>query len=202
MAEQRITQEQLLSASVNADAKARLTQEQLLSLGVNSATLARLSQEQLLSLGVNSATLARVSQVVFLSITPRPATGCAAPWTIPTPTAFPFPSAGGPQYAYFEELEPAWGEFGHDFDDLTPAFNTIQSARIRRFAIEYDGLDEADAAVLDDHYDSTRGGLSFSITVPRTAEVITKVRYESYSRSAHTRVWAQTRSIRLIKYTN
>jgi hypothetical protein len=137
-----------------------------------------------------------------LTIIPALADSCARPWTIPTPTEFPVPAVSGIQYTYFDELEPDWGQFGQQFPDLTPEFNTIQTSRIRRFIFEWQGLDEAQAAVLDAHWESTRGGLPFTLTRPRTGEVITGVRYERYERTPHRRVWSQTRTAILVKYTN
>lgn len=127
---------------------------------------------------------------------------CPDEWTIPTPSAFPLPGVGpgdSPLYVRFNELAPAWGEFGHAFPDRKPVHNTIQSANTRFFQIEYAGLSEAQAAVLDDHWDSTRGVLSFSLTHPRTAEVLTGVRYETYERDAHEKKWSQRRRVLLKK---
>jgi len=69
------------------------------------------------------------------------------------------------------------------------------------FEVEWDGLSEANAQMLDAHYDSTGGGLSFSIVYPHTGETITGCRYASYTRSPHTRYWSQSRSATIIRYT-
>lgn len=126
---------------------------------------------------------------------------CAAPWTIPTPAAFPLPSNGGPQFAYFDEIEGDWGEYSSTFPDGYQRSNTTQTAPVRRFVVDWE-VTQAEAAALDAHYYSTRGGLKFTLTHPHTGEVITGVRYAEYSRSPHEKVWLQTRSARLIKYTN
>jgi hypothetical protein len=123
---------------------------------------------------------------------------CSAPWTIPTPSAFP----SSPIPSYFDELESDWGTHGHTFPDGSPRHNTIQTAQIRIFAVEWDGLDQTEAAILDDHYESTRGGLRFTLTHPYTAEVITGVQYQNYDRDNHQKVWSQKRSAKLIKYTS
>lgn len=126
---------------------------------------------------------------------------CATPWAIPTPAALPLPSNGGPQFAYFDEVEPDWGEFSNTFPDGFERANTIQTAPVRRFAIDWE-VTPTEAATLDAHYQSTRGGLKFTLVHPHTGETITGVRYESYNRSPHRKVWLQQRSARLVKYTN
>lgn len=126
---------------------------------------------------------------------------CAYPWTIPTPAALPLPGNGGPRPSLFQEIEGDWGEFGQTFPDGKPQHNVIQAAPIRRWLVEWP-CDIDQAATLDGHYDSTRGGLSFEVTDPHTSEVITGVRYEDYSRGPHERQWAQVRSATLVKYTS
>lgn len=125
---------------------------------------------------------------------------CAAAWTPPSPSSFPLPSNGGPQYAYFDEMEPDWGGFSSKFSDGSERFNTIQTVPTRRFVIEWDSLTAAQAASLDAHWESTRGGLSFTFVHPRTAEVITGVRYSKYSRNPHRVSWIQNRSAELMRY--
>lgn len=127
---------------------------------------------------------------------------CAEPWVIPSPTAFPLPAAGGPQHAYFSEAEIDWGEFTQEFPDGVRQAGTIQASRVRIFEVRWTGLDLTDLAVLDAHWQSTRGGLPFTLTHPLTSEVINNVRYLSYGRSPHRREWSQDRTARLVKYTN
>ena len=127
---------------------------------------------------------------------------CSASWTMPTPSALPLPSNGGPRPSYFDELEPDWGEFSQKFADGQVQANTIQTDKIRKFRVEWDGLSEAQAAALDAHFESTRGALKFTVVHPYTSESITNVRYNSYDRSPHKRVWSQSRSAELIRYTS
>lgn len=130
-----------------------------------------------------------------------PIEDCAASWVMPTPAPLPLPSNGGPRPGLFQEMDGDWGEFGNTFPDGKPQFNTIQSEPIRKFVVIWD-VDPDDAAIIDAHYDSTRGGLKFNVTHPYTGEVITGVRYKTYERPAHQKVWAQQRRAELIRYTN
>jgi len=124
---------------------------------------------------------------------------CSDPWTVPTPAAFPTAI----KFAYFNELEEDWREKGQAFPDGVPAFTAILAAGIRVFEFETVPLSKSEAAVIDGHWDSTRGGLAFTLTHPHTAEVITGVRYDGkLEYPPHTKVWAQTRTGRFIKYTS
>lgn len=133
---------------------------------------------------------------------PGAGSGCSAPWTMPTPAAFPLPSNGGPRYAHFAEVEGDWGEDQSQFKDGYVRSVSLQPSATRFFDISWDGLSAAEAATLDAHWSSSRGGLAFSLTLPTTGEVVSGVRYASYSRANHRREWAQERSARLVKYTS
>jgi len=125
--------------------------------------------------------------------------GCQGSWTIPTPAALPLT---GIDFTYFQEIEGDWGEIEQEFPDGTPNATTIQTSAVRRFEVEWDGLSETDAQDMDAHYDSTSGGLKFTVTHPHTGETITGIRYEDYNRADHQKVWAQKRTARLVKYTS
>lgn len=125
--------------------------------------------------------------------------GCTDSWTIPTPASLPIT---GISFTYFQEVEGDWGEIKKEFPDGTPNATTLQTSAVRRFEVEWDGLSEADAQTMDAHWDSTSGGLKFTIIHPHTAETITGVRYEDYNRADHQKVWAQKRTAKLVKYTS
>ena len=126
----------------------------------------------------------------------------ASPWTIPTPAALPLASSGGPRHSYFQETEADWNEIRSEFRTGGSLTRSLQSAPVRAFEIRWDGLSEAEALLLDTHWQSTSGGLPFTLIHPQTGEVITGVRYIGYARSSHQRVWSQERSARLVKHTN
>lgn len=114
---------------------------------------------------------------------------CAQPWTIPTPTALPQPpTAGAPIATRIQEVAPIWGEFGQTFSDGSSDHNTIQTTRIRRFEIDWEGLTKAEALVLDTHYNATANGLAFSITIPHTislGSVIANATTDKIEKAAH-----------------
>lgn len=159
----------------------------------------RVTQSVLEALTLSDNASIRVTQCV-LEVLVSPFSTCETAWTLPAPSAYPTVALSGPRPLYFDELEPDWGNYGKLFPDMTPNFSTLQSAKVRRFIFRYDGLSEAEAAILDDHYESTRGGLSFAFTQPRTSEALTGVRYEGRPESNHTKVWSQSRVVRLVKY--
>lgn len=146
---------------------------------------------------------ARATQVVIEAVVSRVyADPCENPWTIPTPDPYPTPGEGGPQYLYFEEIEPEYRSYLQEFPDLHVDAN-ITAGKIRHFVFEYDGLSAADAQILDDHYALAKTAFSFQLTVPRTGEVITGVRYDSqdgFKIPNHKKVWVRSRSVRLVKY--
>ena len=128
--------------------------------------------------------------------------GCSAPWTIPTPTALPQPpTVGAPIATRFQEVVSRWDEYTAQFGDGSSASDTTRTNQIRMFEVEWDGLSATEAALLDAHYDSTSGGLSFSMIDPHTDEVITGCRYGSYTLSPHTKYWSQNRQATIVKFT-
>lgn len=124
---------------------------------------------------------------------------CGRPWVFPTTSPLPVPSNGGPQPRIFQEIAGDYGEFGQNFPDGKTERNTIQTAPIRRWVVEWD-CDVDEAQELDEHYYSTYGGLEFSITNPNTLETTGNVRYESYEVGPHRKEWAQSRIARLVRY--
>jgi len=159
---------------------------------------ARVTQISLEELHLATAAKARVTQIALEVLILPGADNCAASWTLPTPAAFPSVATIRP--AYFDELQGDWGEFGQSFGDLFPSFATLQADKVRIFILRYEGLSAADAATLDAHYTSTRGGLSFQFTQPRTSEVLAGVRYAEAPTADHIKTWAQSRNIRLVLF--
>src|SRR5262245_29709309 len=201
----RISQNLAESVEQADNGKARITQNFVESLEQADNGKARITQAFVESLEQADNGKARITQVcvevVHTGACADPV-GCPAPWTPPTPDPYPVPSLGGPLYLNFDEKTPDWGNFGQQFPDQNPEFNTLQSARVRFFIFAYEGLSQAEVNTIEKHYESTRRALSFSLTHPRTAEVITKVRYIRRPNTDHRRSWARTFTVELAKYSN
>lgn len=164
---------------------------------------ARTTQVVVQALVAPATPAARLTQIVYQALIQRGgAAGCASPWNMPSPDPYPVPSAGGAQYNFFQELVRDWGEYGREFKDGNPQHNTLQSAAVRRFRFEYRDLSIAEAAQLDAHFASTRGGLSFRLVHPRTGEIINGVRYEEFNLSVPRKHFLRNRNVVLVKYTN
>lgn len=77
---------------------------------------------------------------------------------------------------------------------------------IKSWVLTYDGLTEAQVAILDAHMlaaklpDDGPSGNSFNFRDPKTATLYTGVRYRTYERAAHQKKWSQSRSIQLVKF--
>lgn len=127
--------------------------------------------------------------------------GCLGPWQFPSPGTFPLPPvAGAPIPVRFQETTPEWNEYGQQFADQSGRYNSRTAGAVRTFEVDWDGLDPAQVALLDNHYESTASGVSFVMTDPHTQELITGCRYLSYTRGPHVRYWSQSRQARIIKY--
>jgi len=77
---------------------------------------------------------------------------------------------------------------------------------IKSWVLAYDGLTEAQVAILDAHMlaaklpDDGPSGNSFNFRDPKTTTLYTTVRYLSYERVAHKKRWSNARNITLVKY--
>lgn len=115
------------------------------------------------------------------------------------PSAFPVPSAAGPQYTRCQIVDvdfpsivgPKFYDGGADTFGL-PFATTV-------WEIEYDGLEQSEVATLDAHYASANGiHLSFDFTDPETG-ITYSVKYLEYKRGSRDRRWINKRVARLIK---
>lgn len=93
------------------------------------------------------------------------------------------------------------------FEDQGAKRNQNAPTPPQRWTLEWRGLSETMAKVLDDHYDSAGGPFAgFSFTEYRdypwtgtTGSTFTDVHYESYTRDFNRALWNHTRTIVLIK---
>lgn len=120
---------------------------------------------------------------------------------------FPLPAWGGPKpLNYFKRAKDykQITDFA-EFDDGGIDTNEHASDAAQLYELSYDGLTETEAKVLDDHYNTNRFSGTFSFQEPRnepwtgtTGSTVT-VRYETYERPRHEKVWSQSRRVVLIK---
>lgn len=125
------------------------------------------------------------------------------------PSAFPNTATVGQTYLKFTREKADWDAvtIKSTYEDSGADFNLSATVPSQRWTLEYGGLTETQAKVLDDHFDSAQGQVfGFSYTEPRnypwsgtTGTAYTDVHYESYERSHDPKLWTQTRKIVLIK---
>jgi len=119
---------------------------------------------------------------------------------MPSPTAYPTYLLGGPLHRRLYQETPEFQTVkGPKFyDGAQDTFNPPGVSPVRRWAIDYEGLTETEAALLDDHYEAAEGmHLGFPFTDPRTGIAYTNVKYLDYDRPAHNRRTIQARRVRL-----
>jgi hypothetical protein len=123
---------------------------------------------------------------------------------MPSPAEFPLPSVSGsnPRYESCTQQAPDYqiGE-SPEYQDGGKDFNLDAATPTRRWALVYDGLTLAEAAILDAHFDSAYGeAFGFNFRDPKTTTLYSAVHYEKdgYEKS-HTKDWLQRRVIKLIK---
>jgi hypothetical protein len=124
------------------------------------------------------------------------------------PGAFPSLATASIRHAHFEELPPEYmvrrsDPFGDGGRDVSIGAQT----KVRQFVFRYTGLSTTDRATMDAHKESAcysdREGsaYSFSVTLPRTGEVVANVFYAPGGyKPSHTKYWASNLEVLLIKY--
>lgn len=123
------------------------------------------------------------------------------------PSAFPDTSTVGQKYLKYLKHVPSYDDVTLEskYEDGGKDYNTSADTPPQLWTLEYDGLTETQAKVLDDHYASAKGKvLGFSFTEPRnvpwstTGSTYTDVHYEEYTKD-HSKVWGQKRTVVLAK---
>lgn len=119
---------------------------------------------------------------------------------------YPTPAFSGPPYLKYLKRAKDYKEITDfaRFEDGGVDTNEHASDAPQRYEFIHGGLTETQAKVLDDHYNTNRLSATFSFQEPRnepwttTGSTVT-VRYESYERTEHGKVWSQGRRTVLIK---
>lgn len=125
------------------------------------------------------------------------------------PSAFPSSATVGRKPNKYLKHDLDWKSITVEsvFEDKGSKLNQSAPAPVQRWTLEWRGLSEAQAKVLDDHYDSAGGPFAgFDFTEYRnvpwtgtTGSTFTGVRYESYTKDHNRVLHNQTRTIVLIK---
>lgn len=114
----------------------------------------------------------------------------------------------GPVYMKFQRLRKDWAAVTvvSTFEDKGIDTQTSAGDVLQEYLLEYDGLSEEDAQILDDFWDAHGINRTFTFIEPRNkpwtgAEggTVTGCRFISYD-SDHSKVWSQKRIIRIGKY--
>lgn len=114
----------------------------------------------------------------------------------------------GPQYLRYLKRRKDWVEatLTSKYEDLGRDFNTSADDVPQYWELDYDGLDERDAAILDDFWDAHQIHLTFTFIEPRDepwtgseGDTVTGVRFDSYEAN-HDKVWIQSRKVVLVHY--
>lgn len=131
--------------------------------------------------------------------------------TYPTPKQGLAGSAGqsGPPYLKYIKHRKDWKELTliSVFEDKGVDTNESAADMPQRWTLEYDGLSEAQVAILDSFWDQHRLSVDFTFVEPRDApwteiegDTVTGVNFEDYEDGDHTKVWINRRVAHLIKY--
>lgn len=123
---------------------------------------------------------------------------------------YPTPVQSGPIYTKFRRLRKDWAEITviSTFEDAGRDFNEHASTVPQRWEFVYEGLDETEAKVLDDFYETHRLSQTFTLIEPRdrpwtntktAGATFTDVRFELYE-AGHSKVNIQSRRVVLVKY--
>lgn len=123
---------------------------------------------------------------------------------------FPLPSvnAANPMPLIWYQIQPEVFQVGFtEYDDGGRDFKLQNGGNgIKSWFLFYDGLTAALAAILDAHMLAAQlnaDGLSANSFNYRDRDAVlyAGVRYQKYERAQHRRIWMQTRTIQLVKFS-
>ena len=113
---------------------------------------------------------------------------------------YPTVQYGGPFTLKLLDLDPDWDQVTTEqiMDDGGADYNLEADNPILAWEIQYNGLQEAEVAILDAHRALAKGKTqSFTFVHPRTGVEYAGTRYAEYQPD-HSKVWIQYRNVRLI----
>lgn len=114
----------------------------------------------------------------------------------------------GPFFTKYTKRPKNWAEntLISTYEDLGRDFNTSATDVPQYWELEYDGLEDEDAKILDDFWDAHKLHVTFTFIEPRDhpwtgieGGTFTGVRFASYE-ADHLKVWIQSRRVVLVRY--
>lgn len=114
---------------------------------------------------------------------------------------YPTVQYGGAPPLKLLDLDPDWDQVTTEqiMDDGGADYNLEADTPIYGWELAYDGLNEVEAAILDEHRALAKGKTqSFTFIHPRTGAEYAGTRYAEFQPD-HSKTWIQSRRIRLIK---
>lgn len=128
---------------------------------------------------------------------------------MPNPGAYPTPifygGPGGPEWSYYNPIEPQYpvDEYVNQNGSIDRLLWDDEGQAAREFEFSYNGLlSEADAAILDGHYDDAAGSFyGFTFVEPRTGVTYLNVHYakDGFKRSHEEGALGRQRQIREVR---
>lgn len=115
----------------------------------------------------------------------------------------------GPVYMKYLKVRKDYSEITliSKYEDLGRDFNTSAADAPQRWELEYNGLDDRDANILDEFYDAHKLSVTFTFIEPRDhpwtdteGDTVTGVRFESYDKDHDKVKTIQRRTVKLVKY--
>lgn len=128
--------------------------------------------------------------------------GSPGPYPIPSETVITSGGASvpGPPYLKYHRYQPSYDDVTdeHEYEDGGASYVLANDQAPIIFLFEYDGLNQDQHAILDNHRADAFGkAFGFEFTDPRTSQEFTNVHYHEWDED-HTKVWSSKRVVQLI----
>lgn len=114
-------------------------------------------------------------------------------------SAYPSTAEGGPVPTKQVDYHPDYEVIRYEMEDGGGAVNVRPCGPVR-VVLGYEGLEESEAELLDDHYALAKGKTNtFDYFDRRAGVTYTGVRYEEFEIPQHEKYWIRRRTITLIR---
>lgn len=124
-----------------------------------------------------------------------------------SPGAYPVPGAStaygtGPQWLKMHQFQPQYQAVtdSHEYEDGGASFVTFNDVAPILWVIEYNGLSEAQSAVIDGHRaDAFGAAYEFTFFNPRNSTTYQRIHYVVDFQEDHRKTWNNSRIVKLIQ---